>query len=119
MTSRPLFDAPTAAPTRRVKTGRAVPTIPVPPKPPVQSWTITFVAVPDSVPGIIRVRRVLKNAMRRYKLRARIVAEPGTIATLGHSTGNQSSDGHRGRETAFNRTRKNEVAAGTTGRMER
>ncbi len=119
---RPLFDSPSAAPTRKPKRRAkhlATPLIPVAPKPTPETWTVQFTAAPGNAPEICRVKRLLKSAWRRYRLKARIVAWPGTIATPSHSTGNQSSEVPRGPQTAFNRTGKNEVVAGTTGRMER
>lgn len=107
MNDRPLFDLP---PGDRPKVKRrakrpALPPVAVPSKPPPEVWTIRFTAAPDQVPPIIRCRRFLKLAWRCYRLKARIVAGPGTIAPVGDS--------------AANRTGKNAVVAGTTGRMER
>ena len=123
MTARPLFDRPHAAPTRKAKRRAkhlATPLIPVAPKPTPETWTVQFTAAPgNDAPPICRIRLLLKSAWRRHRLKARIVAGPPAIATPGDSMTDISPDDQRGPQTAFNRTRKNEVVAGTTGRMER
>ena len=108
MTARPLFDRPIAQPTRKPSRRAkhlATPLIPVEPKPTPETWTVQFTAAPGNAPEICRVKRLLKSAWRRYRLKARIVAGPGTIATPGDSTGNQSSKAQRSRETAANEAR--------------
>lgn len=75
---RPLFDAPPTLATRKAKVKRRASVTPLPPptpKPPLQSWTVVFVAAPDPVPGICRVKRFLKMGWRRYRIRAEIVQE--------------------------------------------
>ena len=121
--NRPLLQLdtpPLPAKTRKTKVRRAVPTIPVPPKMPPESWTVQFTAAPgNDAPPICRIRLLLKSAWRRHRLKARIVAGPPAITTPGDSMTDISPDDQRGPQTAFNRTRKNEVVAGMTGRMER
>ena len=119
MIDRPLFNKPMAPATRQPKRRVKDPLPEPPPKPPAESWLITVAASGNGPPGIIRVRRFLKNAYRRHKLKCLRVECLGIPATAGEPTGNKSSDGPRCRETAANRTRKNEVVAGMTGRMER
>lgn len=83
MNDRPLFDRPptqiTGKPKRRAK-HLATPLIPVAPKPTPETWTVQFTAAPGNAPEICRVKRLLKSAWRRYRLKARIVAGPGRPA---------------------------------------
>ena len=102
MIDRPLFNKPMAPATRQPKRRVKAPLPELPPSPPAESWLITVAASGNGPPGIIRVRRFLKNAYRRHKLKCLRVECLGIPATAGEPTGNQSSKGHRGPQIAFN-----------------
>ncbi len=104
MTTRPLFDHVAAKPARRAKS--ATPTIPVPAKAPPESWRVTFQTAGTGAPGLVRLKRMLKNAYRAHKLKAISVEPMGTIATPCEPAGNQSSESQRGPETAANQAAK-------------
>ncbi len=108
MITRPLFDRPPAKPARRAKS--ATPLLPVAKSPP-ESWRVTFQTAGTGAPGLVRLKRVLKNAYRAHKLKAISVEPMGTIATPCEPTGNQSSESQRGPETAANEAerRKNDT----------
>ena len=102
MNDRPLFSSPGIANPQR-RTRHETPLLPLPAKAPAQSWTIELTAAPgNDAPPVCRIRMLLKTAWRRHRLRAKIVAGPPAIATPGNPTGNQSSDGPRGPQIAFN-----------------
>ena len=101
MITRPLFDAPPAKPARRARS--TTPLLPVPTKAPRECWRITVVPTGDGPPAIIRVRRMLKSAIRGHKLRAVCVECLGTVATVSDSAHDVSPDGPRGPQIAANR----------------
>ena len=79
MTVRPLFDK-TIPPHGKAKRCPAVkllrpPALPVTPKAAPEKWIIELTAAPDNgVPPICRVKRLIKSAWRKYRLRATFVA---------------------------------------------
>ncbi len=104
MITRPLFDRPPAKPARRAKS--ATPTLPPVAKSPRECWRITVVPTGDGPPAIIRVRRMLKSAIRGHKLRAVCVECLGTVATPSVAMASISSESPAGPETAANEAAK-------------
>lgn len=102
MITRPLFDHVAAKPARRA--GSKTPIIPISSKPQPEIWVIRLSgrhAAGDS-PVICRVKRLLKSAWRRHRLKAIIVEGPPPIAPPRDSAASISSDGPAGPEIAFN-----------------
>ncbi len=71
-----------------------LPVKPQAPKPLAESWTVTFEPMPDAVPPIIRIRKLLKAAGRFYRLRARLAAPlPPSSTAIAEPL---NADAHRG-----------------------
>ena len=104
MNDRPLF--PPAPPSPRPKAkrpGSALPPLPARPKPLAETWRIDIVTLPgDTVPPIVRIKKLLKMALRAYRLRAVAIESLPAIATPGNLTGNESSEPLAMPQTAFN-----------------
>ena len=103
----PPLPAKVRQPKRRVK----APLPELPPSPPAESWLITVAASGNGPPGIIRVRRFLKNAYRRHKLKCLRVECLGIPATPDNPTGNQSSKGHRGPQIGLGKAKMKRLVA--------
>ena len=76
---------------------------PRPAKPPVEKWIFEFQAFgPADIPPMVRVRRMLKMALRTYRLRARIVAAPPIVVTPAPASTCVSTDAPDGPVQAAN-----------------
>ena len=111
--TRPLFDRPTAPVTRKVKTRPAVPTIPPMVKVPAECWRITVVPTGDGPPATIRIRRMLKTAVRAHKLKAVRVERLATIATPDGGTTDYPPDASRVPQIGCNEAGATDFRTGT------
>ncbi len=73
------------------------PAKPRPGKLAAESWTVILEPMPDAVPPIVRIRKLLKAASRFYRLRARLqtplpLAQLPAIATPDAKAINQSPE---------------------------
>jgi hypothetical protein len=103
MTTRPLFDPPPIT-LPKPRPGSKTPTLPpLPAKKPPETWRIDIVTLPgDTVPPIVRIKKLLKMALRAYRLKAVSVEPLAVVATPGESSACQSSNGQPMRETGCN-----------------
>ncbi len=118
MTERPLFDKPVPSSVKprgcpATKLLRP-PVLPVTPKAAPEKWVIELTAAPGGeVPPVCRVKRLIKSAWRRYRLRVTFVADKEFSTPAPHDSAGQDKPMaskacigvdkvQRGPQTAFN-----------------